>query len=334
MTDGTTDERLGVRELAGKGALAAHYERASEAERHRLRIEAYGLLHPIVFAHLTRRVELRRGHRDCAVSISGLRPDCLDHFHDDIDAVLDDLFRNARVPVRNLEGWVSRRLVQATIDGYRRRRGARGALQRPRIPRWLMQELHDDGRLMELTLAMLEWVGQEATAGAHDWPIEAWAEPRIPAFGDYDSACRSVERDIATVVAAMMTRPRWYADYVERPMGRKRFPLARSHMDGPQEAAADLGRAALDAEITDDDRRFELAALAFEAIRVRTERGDDLRAAVVDVISTVFGAGTGSENMHRMPGHDSGDDEQVSFRLADSGTVDRIVAVVFEMLRE
>ena len=101
------DDKLTVRELADSGILAVHYKEASEDERRRLRTEAYELLYMIVFMQLTRRVELRRGHRDCAVSIGGLRPDCLDRFHDDMDAVLDDLFRNAQVPIWNLEGWVT-----------------------------------------------------------------------------------------------------------------------------------------------------------------------------------------------------------------------------------
>lgn len=326
------DDKLSVRELADRGMLAAHYEQASEEERRRLRTEAYQLLHPVVFSQLTRRVERRRGHRECAVSISRLRPDCWDRFHDDMDAVLDDLFRNSRVRIRNLEGWVSRRLVKATVDGYRRRRGARGALQRPRIPRWLRQQLHDDHGLMELAIAMLEWVGQEATAGVHEWPVEVWSELRFAKYGDYDSARRSVEEDVATVIAAMTTRPKWYADYVERPMGRKRIPLAKSYRDGSDEPAADLGRPVVDAHDADEARRIELAALAIEAIRARVDRGEDLRAAVVDIISTVFGSGTGSESIDRLPGHDFGDDEHVGFRLADSETVDRIVALILEML--
>lgn len=328
------DDKLGVRELAEQGVLAAYYEEASEQERRRLRIDAYQLLHMIVFLQLTRRVEKHRGHRECAASITGLRPDCLDRFHDDMDAVLDDLFRNARVPIWNLEGWVSRRLGKATVDGYRRRRGARGALQRPRIPRWLAQQLHDDQRLMTLAIAMLEWVGQEATAGLYDWPVEVWSESRIAECGDYDSARRSVEQDIATVIAAMMTHPDWCADYVDRPMGQKRFPLAKSYRDTSDEPAPDPGRPLMDALAADDARRTELATLAIEAIRARVDRGEDAPAAVLGVISTIFGSGTGSESIDRLPGEDSGDDVQVAFRLADRETVDRLVAVVLKILEE
>lgn len=332
MTD-TRDEQLGVRELARQGTLAAYIEQATENERRRLRADGYELLYPLVFVRLTRRFEAQRGHRDCMVSVSGLRPDCLDRFHDDMDAILDDLFRNARIPIRNIEGWVSRRMIAVTIDAYRRRRGERGALQRPRTPRWLAQELRHNSRLMEVAVEMLEWVGLDATAGAYDWPIEAWAAQRVGVIGDYDSACRSVVQDIAAVIAAMRTRPKWYANYVERPMGRKRPPLVIAHQDSP-ESPPHPAQAVLAAHVADDARRAELAALAVAVISARAERGHDIRAVVIEVISTLFGSGTGSEDLDRLPGYDPGDDERVDFCLADPETVDRIVAVVLDLLAE
>jgi hypothetical protein len=330
MTDDPRDEELGVRELARQGLLADTFKQASATERRRLRREAYQLLHPVVFGQLTCRVEARRGHRDCMASISRLRPDCLDRFHDDMDAVLDDLFRHAQEPIHNLEGWVSSRLVRATVDAYRRRRGSRGALQRPRVPRWLARQLHHDARLLDVAIQLLEWVGVDATAGTDDWPIQAWAAQRAAKVGDYEAARRAVAHDVATVIAAMRTNPRWYRDYVERPLGHKRFPLA-AHADGTG-IAPDQPPTALDASAVDDARRVELAALAVALIAARVERGDDTRAAVVGVIATVFGSGTAAEVLDRMPGHGGDDPELIEARLADPRTVDRIVAVVLELL--
>jgi hypothetical protein len=124
----------------------------------------------------------------------------------------------------------------------------------------------------------------------------------------------------------MRKRPRWYANYVERPMGRKRSPLAWAYHDGVEPRPEP-------AQAADDDARLdELAALAVAVIGARVERGEDTRQAVIDVIARIFGAGTGSESMDRLPGHDNADDERVNTRLADPKTVDRIVAVVLELL--
>jgi hypothetical protein len=333
MSNDTRDEQLGVRELARQGLLADTFEQASATERRRLRREAYELLHPVVFGQLTCRIEARRGHRDCMASISRLRPDCLDRFYDDMDAVLDDLFHHARKPIHNLEGWVSSRLIRATVDAYRRRRGSRGALQRPRIPRWLARKLYHDGRLLDMAIQMLEWVGVDATAGADDWPIEAWFAQRATETGDYEAARRAVVQDVATVIAAMRTNARWYRSYVERPMGHKRFPLTVAYADGAG-TAPDQPPTALDASAVDDARRVELAALAVALITARVERGGDVRAVVVDVIATVFGSGTAAEVLDRMPGQGGDDSELIEARLADPRTVDRIIAVVLELLEQ
>jgi hypothetical protein len=44
---------------------------------------------------------------------------------------------------------------------------------------------------------------------------------------------------------------------------------------------------------TDDIRLTDLATAAVDAIAIRTARGEDLRTVVVDVIRTLFDAGTG-----------------------------------------
>ncbi|GHJ48944.1 hypothetical protein Cs7R123_62860 [Catellatospora sp. TT07R-123] len=322
------DSQPGIRDLASSGRLAEYFEQASETEQRRLRIDVRELVQQLVFTQLTRKLELRRGHRDCMVAVTRLRPECLDRHHDDMDAVVDDVLHSARTPIQNLEGWVSSRLTAVTIDAHRRRRGERGALQRPRLPRWLIEELGQDQRLMGVALDMLDWVGIETSAGLHDWPIEAWEGRRLAGSGH--RAGPSVAEDIATVVAAMRKRPLWYAKYVERPMGRKALPMAVHDADGGD--PVDPGWAAQEADLADDARRAELAELTVLLVGQRLARGEDVREVVVDVVATLFGSGTASEEMGRAPGLGSTDDEQVMRRLAEPETVDRIVALVLDLL--
>ncbi|OLF09163.1 hypothetical protein BLA60_21570 [Actinophytocola xinjiangensis] len=307
-----------VRELAGAGTLAVVAAAATGDDRRRLRIEAYELLHRLVFEQLTRKVETRRGHLRCAVSVQLLADDCLDRFHDDMDAVLDDLFRHARTPIRNLEGWVRRRLRAATVDAHRRRRGERGAQQRPRLPGWLADRLDHDTRLGELAVSMLEFVGVEQTAGLETWPVDAWAARRCADGAGYEAARRAVLRDVATVLTAMRTRPAWYDDYVERPLGRKRAPL----LPAP--------RTTVSAQPPQPPRRsalVELSGLAITAIETRLAGGEEPRAVLVDVLTTVFG------RLSEVDSEDDGADDRVLALLDDAASVDRLVADVLAILR-
>jgi hypothetical protein len=52
------------------------------------------------------------------------------------------------------------------------------------------------------------------------------------------------------------------------------------------------------------------------------------------VIATVFGSGTAAEVLDRMPGQGGDDSELIEARLADPRTVDRIIAVVLELLEQ
>jgi hypothetical protein len=328
-----TNDQPNVRELVRSGRLHHQYEQASPAERRRLRSEVYELLAGLVFMQLTRRMEARRGHRDCMESILRLRPDCMDRFSDDMDAVLDDLLRSAGKPIENLEGWVTRRLKAVTIDAYRRRRGDRGAMQRPRIPRWLAEELGQDERLMKLAVRMLEWAGVEASAGIHDWPFDVWSAQRIADGEDEPGANRSVADDVAAVAAAMRKRPKWYAKYVDTPMGRKPVPTDAGSHEGAG-SVSELAQAAYAAESADDARRTQLAELALDLIQARVARGEDIDGVVVDVVELLFGSGSGSEELGRVPGRGASDDELVRARLADPATVDRIVATVLGLLSQ
>ncbi|CAL9642367.1 hypothetical protein SUDANB95_06351 [Actinosynnema sp. ALI-1.44] len=264
--------------MARSGELAAYAGTVTGEARRRLRAATYEVVQPVVFHQLTRRLELNRGHRSCAVAVSRLEDPCLDRFHDDMDAVIEDVFRNARVPVHNLEGWVSRRLTLATVNGYRRRRGERGALQRPRVPRWLAARLGEDPALTALAVEVLEFVGNDATAGPRVWPTERWAERRAAGDG-WEAAHRAVLRDLDTVLGAMRARPAWFEAYVERPLGRKphaALPLPPGEVPLPVVAET-------------DGLLVELAGLAVDCIEDRLARGENPRRAVVDVVTAVFG---------------------------------------------
>ncbi|WP_103350729.1 hypothetical protein [Amycolatopsis sp. CA-128772] len=300
-----------ARDLARQGELAGYAALASEGERKLLRADLYGIVQPVVFGQLTKKLELNRGHFRCATAVSSLADECLDRFHDDMDAVLDDLFRNVRVPVHNLEGWVRTRLTAVTVDAYRRRRGARGALQRPRVPAWLAMKLGGRQSLLELAVDMLEFAGHEVAAGAGIWPVGTWAARRaMRTGGDFEAARRAVERDVDAVVAAMRSRPRWFDDYVERPLGRKRIPLPPAAPPELGEPADPARHQAAEAVLT------ELAGVAVTAIGTRLARGEDARTVVVDVVRAVF---------------EEPADARIA-ALADRASTDRLVAAVLAIV--
>lgn len=313
-----------IRELAGNGSLAGLFAAATGDDRRRLRIEAYELLHRLVFDQVTRKMETRRGHLRCAVAVQLLADDCLDRFHDDMDAVLDDLFQYARTPIQNLEGWVRKRLRAATVNAYRRRRGDRGAQQRPRLPGWLAERLDHDVRLTGLAVSMLEFVGVEQAAGLEIWPVDAWTSRRVADGGDYDAERRSVLRDIAGVLTAMRTRPNWYANYVERPLGRKRIPLLPvPRTDSP--SGQDSENHVPDNDDAQQARLVELAALSMTAIEARLRRGEEPKTVLVDVLTTVFGADPG-------PVDSSHAEDRVRALLTDAASIDRLVTDVLDIL--
>jgi hypothetical protein len=333
MTDKSMPEKAipDVRELALLGILATYFQEASHEERRLLRIAAYELVYPVVFQGLTRRLERRRGHHHCARSVHNLRPECLDRFHDDVDGMLDFLFRRANGPIGNLEGWLSRCLPAGTAEAHRRRRGQRGALQRPRLTGWLTAALDYEPRLMSLAVEMLVWVGVEATAGGQPWPIDAWADMRCMQTGDYEGARRAVAHDVERVLAAMRQRPAWYERYVERPLGRKQAPLPLAPWTSPdpaQDSACPGRTRCYEAEET---RLKERAATAVTIIQDRLARSEDPRAVVVEVLTTVFDPGTGAEELDRCPGSGPDAEDLVATLLADPVTIDRVVSAVRDL---
>ncbi|GHJ48946.1 hypothetical protein Cs7R123_62880 [Catellatospora sp. TT07R-123] len=278
-----------LRSLAGQGRLAAVARSATDAQRVRLSGAAFALAWPIVFSRVTRVYEQRRGHRTCAVAVDRLADGCLDRFYDDVEAVVDDLLTHSTTKIANPEGWMTSRLRAVTVDAHRRRRGARGALQRPRLPAWLVRRLPGEPWYQQLAVEILTWVGVPTTAGTQLWPLDAWAEHRARATGDpLGSDVRAVQRDVEQVLAAMLTRPRWYDDHVERPLGRKTPPLAPMIVEGGS-VAEPPPLVLADPDATADARLADLASLALAAIEQQLADDPQDEAAIGRIIAEVFG---------------------------------------------
>ncbi|GIF06851.1 hypothetical protein [Actinoplanes siamensis] len=316
-TDGVDE----VRDLARRGLLASAIADATGPQRLRLTGATYSIVWPIVYRRLTQKIELRRGHVNCAASVRHLAADCLDRFENDVEAVVDDVTRRACTRIENLEGWIVSRLVPATVDGHRRRRGEIGALQRPRVPAWLCRELGGDAWLIELAVQILVWVGTPAPAGHDLWPTESWVVRHGERHGGWSAYGEAdVRADIRTVLAAMARRPRWYEQYVEAPLGHKRAPVASAaQLEARAETAPDPH--------TEHERLITaLAHSAVQLIRARLARGEPARTVVAEVLNTVFGADTEDAGGGRAY------DDRLEHVLRDDEELDRIVAVVLEIV--
>lgn len=320
-----------VRRLAGAGELANRFQHGSRDERRRLRAGAAEIAGPLVYERVTRPVERRRRHFECASAFHRLLPDCLDRFHDDLDAVLVDLFAYAKVPILNLEGWLTSRLLRATVDGYRRRRGERGAPQKPRVPGWLADALGQDTWLVELAKAILEWVGTDAAAGSSLWPLNAFAERRAGHTGDHTAGEAVVADEVEIVLAAMRRRRPWYEKYVERPFGRKRAQVWYPSQSPPDGQAEPTPLSLVDRDERDEAVLHELANVSIEVMIARIDRGEDATAVITDVLGTVFGSLPASHDLERMPA-DQGGLHQVEALIDDPVKLKRIVAAVLDLL--
>ncbi|HEV3170214.1 MAG TPA: hypothetical protein VGZ32_07740 [Actinocrinis sp.] len=322
---------VALRELAGAGLIVR--TAADPVGRPALAADVYALAWPIVFAQLTRRIELGRGHPVCARSVRSLSADCLDRFQDDVAAVVDYVLRHAHAPIHNLEAWIASRLTAATVDGHRRERGRRGAAQRPRVPKWLGTALGDDPWLTELALAVLDWVGVPVAAGSGLWPVDVWAQRRAAALGDWSCGNpAAVERDIETVLAAMRTRPDWHLKYVERPLGHKRAPVYAGTQSPDDQADQGSVLCFVTAREHDESRLDQLAALAVDELERRLADGEDPRACVADVMRRVFAEAGPAWGLDRPPHDGPGHEERVSALLADPAALDRIVAEVLDIV--
>ncbi len=314
-----------VRELARHGALAKAMSTATGADRMRLTGATYHIAWPVVFNRLTHGMELRRGHATCARSVRHLADDCLDRFEDDVEAVVDDVERRADRPIANLEAWIASRLTAATVDGYRRRRGERGALQRPRLPRWLTDGLAGDGWLVELATNLLVWVGTPHTAGADTWPLETWARQRERWT---ERPTRGVEQDVGSVLAVMRTRPKWFDRYVERPLGHKQPPVAGPLVatDGSTVERPPLPLVSRDD--LDDAVLHALAGRAADEIRWRLALGEDAEPVVMSVVWKVFGVEDITRGLDRTPHNTPDRDEWLAAALRDPAERSRVVRAV------
>nr|WP_221381705.1 hypothetical protein [Actinoplanes polyasparticus] len=320
-----------VRRLAATAKLASTVAAADDATRRRLRAAIHAIAHPIVFSVVTRKVEIRRSHRACLRGIRHLRPACLDAFQDDVDAVIDHLLAG-RTAIDDLDAWLAHWAPRAAVDAHRRRRGARGALQRPRMTKALAAGLGHDRWLIDLALQILTWVGIPANAGRSLWPLDEWAQRRGLLTGDYrNSHPGVVEAEVALVLEVMRRRPQWYDNHVERPLGCKDAPLAPP----PGDNATDPRplRAAEPDEL-DDAHAGSLASLALTAIEERLRRGLSPEAAVLPVLSALFVEGSGADLIDRAPGAGrAGDDRLVALladRLAARGLAEQVVEIVRE----
>ncbi|MFI5707058.1 hypothetical protein [Kribbella sp. NPDC051620] len=322
-----------VRRLAGAGELAKRFRDASADEQRRLRAGAGEIVAPLVYERVTRPVERIRRHYQCAAKLERMLPDCLDHFHDDVEAVLDDLLTYADLPIATLEGWLTSRLRRATIDRHRRRRGERGAQQRPRVPGWLADALERDAWLMELAKAILEWVGTDSTAGSALWPLIAFTERRARHTGDHTVGEAVVAAEVEVVLAAMRRRPAWYDKYVERPFGRKQAQVwypSQSSTDGHFEPTP--------LELVEPDERdeavlHELANVSIEVMIARIDGGEDATVVITDVLGTVFGSLPAPHDLERMPA-DEGGLHQAAALIDDPVELERIVAAVLDLLAD
>jgi hypothetical protein len=275
-----------LRLLARHGTLAQTARTSAPTDRALLSGAAFTLAWPIVFHRLTRTYELRRGHWSCASGVERLADGCLDRFYDDVEAVVDDLLNHATTSILNAEGWITARLRAVTVDAHRRRRGARGALQRPLLPAWLAARLGHDAWLTELAVEILVWVGVASTAGTQLWPLDDWAQRRLSATGDVVGCdARGVQRDVDRVLKQMATRPTWYADYVERPLGAKTPPQAPDSGSSTEPPPLIL----TEQHEVEDRRLTELAALALQAIEAQLAANPEDEEIIPRTIATVFG---------------------------------------------
>lgn len=325
------DAVANLRWLASQGRLADVAQSAPARERALLTGAAFALAWPIVFNRITRVHEQRRGHLICAVAVDRLADGCLDRFYDDVEAVVDDLLTHSAAKIANTEGWITSRLRAVTVDAHRRRRGARGALQRPRLPGWLLERLPREPWLEQLAVEILVWVGVPNTAGTGLWPLDSWAERRAAVTGDHHgSDVRTVQRDVDRVLAEMRCHPQWYADYVERPLGKKTPPLAPAFVDSGSVEPSALVLTEPDA--AEDGRLADLASLALVAIEEQLAADPRDEAAVGRIISTVFGRIDTSGDFAQSPDLPGG--RSVEALVDDPGELHRIVRTVRQIVAD
>jgi hypothetical protein len=284
---------------------AAHAGRLAQfmaADRRRADAALYALVSGIVYQHLTRPLELKRGHYRCAADPGRLEPECRDGHQDEVEAARAYVLAHAHERFENLCGWLASRLAYVSVDAHRRRRAQSGALQRPRLPKWLTDRIGRDRWLQELAVKILNWVGVPTTAGYEVWPLAAWAEQRAASTGLPEISEARMQAEVDSILAAMRTRPGWYADYVERPLGRKHAPLIPAQRTSAQEVREPRYVRYDEPDDAQEALLTELASTAIAAIAELAARGTPVRDAVAEVLGTVFGADDGVHEQDLLPG--------------------------------
>lgn len=195
------------------------------------------------------------------------------------------------------------------------------------MPVWLSEALAHDTWLVDLALAVLEWAGTDATAGAAQWPLGSWAQRRAAHTGDHRVDEAVVAREVDVVLAAMRRRPQWYDRSVERPLGRKQAPVWI-----PSPARAEPVPLVVAPHDRDDAVLSQLASVAVEALALRLGRGEDPALVVGSVLRTVFGSVPAGYDSDRAPGRGETGPERVLALLDDPQQRERIVAAVLELL--
>lgn len=294
----------------------------------------YKFVSKIVFNCLTRTIERRRGHARCGVSIQHLEPDCYDCHQDDVLAVREDLLAHADQPIDNLGGFVVSRLKPATINAHRRRRGERGAPQRPRLPlpQWLAGALNHDQWLQELAVEVLIWAGVPTVVPNGLWPLRAWAERRAEILRAVEVTEVEVAKDVEQVLAAMRMNRTWYERYVERPLGHKQVPVI-AVLPAESDRTTELPALSLVERYEIDDAHLRtLAGDAIDAIENLVAQGEDIRPAVVRVITALFGDPPTADGMDRPPHTDPNPWDVAADLATDDAMIARIVDAVLQII--
>ncbi|MEY9861168.1 hypothetical protein ABH935_006808 [Catenulispora sp. GAS73] len=319
-----------IKKAAREGQLSGYMAEHADAADPVL----YRFVADVVFDRLTRRLERGRGHHRCAAGAAFLLPECHDRFQDDVEAALLDLLKHADKRIENLGGWIASRLNAVTVDANRKRRGIRGAQQRPRLPLWLRDALGGDPWLLDLALDVLTWVGVPNVAPGGLWPLGTWADRRAAATGDPGVTERQVAMDVERVLAAMKQNPAWFDLFVERPLGHKQAPLmCAPRTDGDAEREPDYVSCG-GPDQSAEAELHELAARVIDQVEARLLAGDDPHAAVAGILTEVFHGGTGSDLLDRTPGSAPDLDERVARMIEDPEALARVTQVLLEILLE
>jgi hypothetical protein len=322
-----------LRNLARIGALAEWMSTSPKSGQTRIRRALYEVTWPIVFNTMTRGMELRRGHIECAQGLRRLTAECLDRFHDDVAAVIDGVIRRGATEVQNLEAWIATITKSATVDGHRRRRGERGALQRPRLPKWLAAELGSDGWMATLAVQILVWVGLPWTAGTDLWPLDSWAEQRALSTGDWTASTPdTVRTEIDLVLDRMRMNSDWYAAHVERPLEHKQVPSLSPAQHEYHDTFEFEPFMLVRQHETDDIRLTSLARTAIRAIRTRLRADEDPRSVVPSVLRLVFCDDQSGTGLDHPPHETSEEDKWLAGQLTNDADVSRLVVAVLDIV--